>query len=143
MSEGALVGVVLVGHGESASALLSAARGVLGADALPAVRPVDAGSGRDEGFDARVRSEISKVDGGRGVLLIVDLFGSSPCQGCLDQGGPSCPVVLSGLNLAMLLKLAHLDRAELSPQDLGEACAHSGAKAVTLAPAASREESPS
>jgi mannose/fructose-specific phosphotransferase system component IIA len=37
---------------------------------------------------------------------------------------------LSGLNLAMLLKLAALDRRKLSPQALAHACADSGRRAV-------------
>ena len=75
---------------------------------------------------------IARADQGRGVLMIVDLFGASPCTCGLRERAEHELVVLSGLNLAMLLKLATLDRRSCSPNALAQACAASGARAVRL-----------
>jgi len=66
------------------------------------------------------------------VLVLVDLLGASPCQCAQREGAGHDVVVLSGLNLAMLLKLAVLDRHDKSPAELAEACAASGKNAVAV-----------
>jgi PTS system mannose-specific IIA component len=124
------VGVVIVGHGRSATALVDAAREVLGSDALADVIAIDAGPGRTEELDRRVCVAVETADGGRGVLLLADLLGSSPCQ-CVVAGARSHDVELvTGVNLATLLKLATLDRDKLSLAEVGHACAESTRKAV-------------
>jgi mannose/fructose-specific phosphotransferase system component IIA len=40
--------------------------------------------------------------------------------------------VVAGLNLAMLLKLATLDRAAMSPAELAAACSDSGRRAIAV-----------
>lgn len=127
------VGVVVVGHGSSATALLDAARGVVGDAAVADFVAVDAGLG--EGPAGLLSSElcqvIEDVDEGGGVVMLVDLLGASPCQ-CAQQQGEGHEVVLvSGLNLAMLLKMASLDRSAQTPAALAEACQDSGRRAVT------------
>lgn len=125
------VGVVLVGHGRSASALLEAARGVCGEAGLADVIAVDAGRGETEELRARLRAALTAVDRGAGVLLIADAYGASPCTcGIREAGTP--PVVLSGLSFNILLKLASLDRAALGPEELARACADSARRALAV-----------
>jgi PTS system mannose-specific IIA component len=127
------VGVVLVAHGNTASALLAAARNIAGPDALgDHVEAVDAGVGRSDELDAKVCDSIQRADSGRGVLLIVDLLGSSPCACGLSQGMGHRLAMVTGLNLAMLLKLSSLDRSVATAAELADACKASGQKAVTV-----------
>ncbi|MBL8974495.1 MAG: PTS mannose transporter subunit IID [Myxococcales bacterium] len=126
------VGVVVVGHGRTASTLLGAAEGIVGGDALAGVVAVDANVGEDADLRTRMCAAVVAADRGAGVLLIADMFGSSPCA-CgirIAEGHPLA--VLAGLNLAMLLKLATLDRRAMSPAELAEACAGSGRRAIAV-----------
>lgn len=126
------VGVVLVGHGSTATQLLEAAQGIVGAGALAGVTAVDAGVGQTPELARRLCDVITAADHGAGVLLVVDLLGSSPCTCGLRESIGHSVAVVSGLNLAMLLKLATLDRQSLSPSELASACAASAQRAVTV-----------
>lgn len=128
------VGVVIVGHGSTASQLLEAARGIVGSGSLDDVVAVDAGAGQTPELAQRLVEVIAGADRGAGVLLVVDLLGASPCSCGLRGGAGHALALLSGLNLAMLLKLANLDRRSLSPLELAAACAASAQRSVTIRP---------
>jgi len=137
------VGVVVVGHGHTATELLQAAEGIVGSPDLTGVVAVDAGAGQTPGLSAELCDVIERVDEGAGVLVLVDLWGASPCCCAQLQAGEHPTVIVAGLNLAMLLKIATLDRHELDPKALAEACADSGRRAVQVRPeptTKSREE---
>ncbi len=127
-----LVGVVLVGHGNSASHLLTAARAILPGGMLDDVVSVDAGIGQTAALEAELIDVIREVDAGLGVVLMVDLLGSSPCSCTLRSSIGHDFSVVSGLNLAMLLKLATLDRRDTTIHELAERMADSGRKAVVV-----------
>jgi mannose/fructose-specific phosphotransferase system component IIA len=124
-------GVVLIGHGNTASALLEAARAIVPTHGLADVVAVDAGVGQTPELRARVCAAISQVDEGRGVLLLADLMGSSPCMCGISESVGHGIAVVSGLNLAMLTKLAIADRRS-SPRELAEACADSAQRSVAV-----------
>lgn len=124
------VGVVVVGHGNTATSLLAAARGIVGDDALPGVQAIDAGQGQTPRLTAELCQVIEGADQGAGVLVLVDLWGASPCSCAQASAGVHRTATLSGLNLAMLLKLAGLDRTEVGLEALADACAQSGRRAV-------------
>lgn len=126
------VGVVLVGHGRSASELLFAAEGIVGADALTGVRAVDAGRGQTPNLGQELCDVIDEADEGAGVLVLVDLWGASPCSCVQREAQAHRGAILAGLNLAMLLKLAALDRRALDVKALAQACAESGRRAVAV-----------
>ena len=126
------VGVVVVGHGRSASALLGAAEGIVGATALQGVVAVDAGAGEDASLRTRMCDAVVAADRGEGVLLIADMFGASPCSCGIRMASGHPLSVVAGLNLAMLLKLATLDRAALTPAELATACSDSGRRAIAV-----------
>lgn len=126
------VGIVLIGHGDSASALLSAARAISPEGAFDGIVAVDAGAGRTPELDRLVCEAVDSVAEGRGVLLLVDLFGSSPCACGLAHRDDRAVAVVSGLNLAMLVKLASLERAALDLESLAEACADTAKRAVLI-----------
>lgn len=128
------VGVVVVGHGETASHLLRAAEGIAAPGSLEGVVALDAGVGDSEAFTASMCAALDTVDQGRGVLLLVDLLGASPCQCGHREGQTHHVVVLSGLNLAMLLKLSSLQRTSASAEELAQACAASGQRSVCVSP---------
>lgn len=124
-------GVVLIGHGHTPSALLEAARAIVPGDGLADVVAIDAGIGQTPELRAKVCAAIERVDEGRGILLLADLMGSSPCMCGINESAGHGIAVVSGLNLAMLTKLAMADRRS-TPRELAEACADSGRRSVVV-----------
>ncbi len=136
----AQVGVVLLGHGHTASALLAAATGIVGAEALAGVRAVDAGAGETPKLGPELCGVLDEADLGAGVLVLVDLWGASPCSCAQRESAGHRVVLLSGLTLAMLLKLAASDRRG-DPEALARACAESGRRSIEVhLPPLPREE---
>ncbi len=130
------VGVVVIGHGNSATAMLAAARLILGSagDVLADVVAIDAGRGKTPALKQKIVHEIEAVDQGAGVLLLVDLLGASPCNCGQDEAREHGrrAVVLAGLNLAMVLKLATVDRSGRTLSQVAEAVADTGRRAVAI-----------
>jgi mannose/fructose-specific phosphotransferase system component IIA len=81
----------------------------------------------------RITRACERVDGGAGVLLLVDLQGSSPYQACMAMmDGTRAVEVVCGVNLAMLLKLSTIDRRELRPHELAELLREVGRRSIRL-----------
>lgn len=127
-----MVGLVVVTHGGAADSLLEAVAGILGA--LPAAVAVSVSM--NETFDEtleRVGRACDQVDGGAGVVILVDLQGSSPYQACMAMLDGSRPAeVVCGVNLAMLLKLATIDRCAPRPSELAQQLREVGRRSIRL-----------
>jgi PTS system mannose-specific IIA component len=111
------IGIVAVSHCGLAEEMVRVAELIVGE--LEACRAVcfRADQGVEE-MTAELKEAIRKVDRGRGVLILTDLFGGTPANISLSFLGPKVEVVC-GMNLPMLIKLAGC-RTELP---LGEAAA--------------------
>jgi PTS system mannose-specific IIA component len=98
-------GVVVVTHGQLATELLNAAEMIVGD--LPRFQAVSIGWHDDVTVArAAIAAAIAKVDAGAGVLVLTDMFGGTPSNlglAFLDAGHVE---VVTGVNLAMLIKLA-------------------------------------
>ena len=98
-------GVVVVTHGQLATELLNAAEMIVGD--LPGFQAVSIGWHDDVTVaHAAIGAAIAKVDAGAGVLVLTDMFGGTPSNlglAFLEEGRVE---VVTGVNLAMLLKLA-------------------------------------
>jgi mannose PTS system EIIA component len=129
---GPMIGLVVVTHGCAADCLLQAVAGILGP--LPAALAVSVSM--DETFDEtleRVGRSCDQVDAGAGVVILVDLQGSSPYQACMAMlDGSRAAEVVCGVNLPMLLKLATIDRSEPRPPGLAELLRDVGKRSIRL-----------
>jgi PTS system mannose-specific IIA component len=127
-----MVGLVVVTHGGAADCLMDAVAGILGP--LPAAVPISISM--DETFDEtleRVGRACDRVDAGAGVVLLVDLQGSSPYQACMAMLDGSRPAeVVCGVNLPMLLKLATIDRCEPRPTELAQLLREVGRRSIRI-----------
>jgi mannose PTS system EIIA component len=99
------VGVVVVTHGQLATELLNAAEMIVGE--LPQFTAVSIGWHDDvEVAREAIDRAIKKVDRGRGVLLLTDMFGGTPSNLGLSFLEAGRVEVITGVNLPMLITLA-------------------------------------
>ncbi|HMC78646.1 MAG TPA: PTS sugar transporter subunit IIA [Vicinamibacterales bacterium] len=106
------VGVVVVTHGQLAAELLNAAEMIVGD--LPHFTAVSIGwhddvdLAREEIGRAiqRVREKVSSPETPGGVLVLTDMFGGTPANLGVTFLETNQVEVITGLNLAMLMKLA-------------------------------------
>jgi len=127
-----LVGVVIVTHGQAAQAMVAAAHEILGR--VPAVGSVCATVGEEmTPLVERISQACEEVDQGAGVLLLVDVHGSTPFHAAMTMLDGTRPAeVLCGVNLPMLIKLANIDRTQGPPIFLAEELRDSGRRSIRL-----------
>ncbi|KFN51406.1 PTS sugar transporter subunit IIA [Arenimonas composti] len=108
------VGILLLTHEGVGTALLAAARRLLSPLPLPTgVFEVAWEDGADEQLPA-ASAALRRVDGGDGVLVLVDLYGATPSRlaAALSRLGTPARRV-SGLSLPMLLRVQNYPDLEL------------------------------
>jgi PTS system mannose-specific IIA component len=104
------IGVVVVTHGVLATELLNAAETIVGD--LPQFTAVSIGWHDDVSVATTAMSRaIERVDRGRGVLLLTDMFGGTPSNLSMTFLEPDKVEVVTGVNLPMLIKLARIQSA--------------------------------
>ncbi len=97
-------GIVLVTHGEIGRALLDVAEFILG-QSLAAVTFVPFRQSSMETTGAsEILTAIRAADRGRGVLVLADVGGASPCNQVTRLLADSGAALVTGLNLAMLIR---------------------------------------
>lgn len=101
-----MTGVVIITHGDAATTMVAAAERVVG-DLHVSTVAVRIGEPRAE-TESHIEAAVDALHAEE-VLFLTDLEGSTPYNICCKKcGGRS--VVLSGMNLPMLFKLATADR---------------------------------
>jgi PTS system mannose-specific IIA component len=127
-----LVGLVVVTHGGSGACLLSAAAEIVGPLEATASVAVVVGEEFHE-VVRRVAHSCDGVDAGKGILILVDVHGSSEFQACLSMVDGSRPVeIVCGVNLPMLIKLATVDRRGMTPADIADLLKEVGKRSIRL-----------
>lgn len=127
-----MMAVVVVTHGKAADAMVVTARAILGN--IPALTAVSVRM--DETFDTlvdRISEACEGVDEGGGVLILVDIHGSSPFNAAMAMLDGTRPAeVLCGVNLPMLVKLATMNRRLTSPSVMAEDLRDAGRRSIRL-----------
>lgn len=100
-----MIGIVIVAHGGLASEYLSAVEHVVGKLEQVRAIPIAADCDRDR-KRAEIMAAADAVDGGEGVIVVVDMFGGSPSNLSLPACQSQNRKILYGANLPMLVKLA-------------------------------------
>ena len=106
-----MIGILLLSHGRLADELLTSARTISGPlDGFEAVS-LDWTDGYEE---ARVKIDhaLERVDTGDGVLVLIDMFGGTPCNVALTFSDPGRIEIVTGANLPMVVRLACQGRRE-------------------------------
>ena len=125
------VGLLLVTHAGIGAELIAAVEGICGQAeprlqlvSIPSdLRPQDLGHYAD-----RVRDAMHECDDGDGVLVLTDLYASTPDNLARHFSEDSNARVVSGINLPMLLRV--LNYAQLSLEELASTALTGGQEGV-------------
>jgi len=135
-----MLGIVIITHGNLAAELLSAVQHIVGIQSH--IKTVCIGPNDD--MDQRrneITAAIKSVDLGKGVVLVTDMFGGTPCNLALAHLKKDKVEVLAGANLPSLIKLiglrtdASLDKAVTEAIKSGRKYMRAGSSELVGAPA--------
>jgi len=99
-----MIGIVIVTHGRLAVELLAAVQHIVGPQTH--VKTVCIGPNDDmEERQKEISAAIKTVDLGKGVVVVTDMFGGTPCNLALTHLKKGKVEVLAGANLPSLIKL--------------------------------------
>lgn len=108
------VGLLIITHGQLGPALLKSATDILGCCPLDARTLEAPGNCNPDTILEQARAAIDTLDSGEGVLVLTDLFGSTPSNiACRLQQSHKANII-AGINLPMLVRVLnypslHLD----------------------------------
>ena len=119
-----MIGVVIVGHGRLAQEYKSAVEHVIGVQVSFIAISIGAECDR-EVKQQEICNAADEVDEGDGVIVVTDLFGSSPSNLSMKACNCANRRILYGANLPMLLKLVKcrsmpIERAIQASVDAGK-----------------------
>lgn len=126
-----MIGLILVTHGRLAEEFLVALEHVVGPQQMVATVCI----GPRDDMEVRrkdIASAIKKVDDGKGVIILSDLFGGTPSNlsiSLLDAGRVE---VIAGVNLPMLIRLDSA-RKVMNVKDAVAAARDAGRKYISVA----------
>ena len=102
-----MIGVIVVTHGQLANELVNAAQTIVGE--LPQLAAVSIGW-HDDPTIAReaISGAIVRLRSPEGILILTDMFGGTPSNLGLTFLESNRVEIITGVNLPMLIKLAHL-----------------------------------
>ena len=126
-----MIGLVLVTHGRLASEFVTAMEHVVG----PQERVESIAIGPDDDMEARradIAMAIGKVDDGKGVIVLTDLFGGTPSNLAISLLERGRVEVIAGINLPMLIRLASA-RKSMKVVDAVIAAREAGRKYIAVA----------
>ena len=98
-----MIGIILISHAHIASETKSAVEHILGKQGYFETVDIpnsDVLSGEQDRFNLLLES----VNNGHGVLVMVDLFGATPCNFVLEASEPNHIEVVVGFNLPAVIK---------------------------------------
>jgi len=125
-----MIGMVLVTHKNIGAELLKAVNAIVGPQEQ--VQAITIGIHDDmEVCRDRIFSAIKAVNTGEGVILLVDMFGGTPSNLAIAAMPLGHAVVLAGVNLPMLIKLASV-RATMSLLNAAREAEMAGRKYIQL-----------
>ena len=121
-----MIGLILICHGNLGAELLRTAEGIVGS--IEGVRTISNVGIAPETVTERLREAIDSFDDPSGILLMVDLFGSScwrvamTCTASTPKDSTVPIAVLSGMNLGTVLSFSQ-KRQTMQFRELAEAMA--------------------
>ncbi|MBV8199389.1 MAG: PTS fructose transporter subunit IIA [Acidobacteria bacterium] len=127
-----MIGTLILTHGGAAGELLAAAQKIAGP--LPEFEALGLDWNEPvEKLKTAVRAAVERLDHGQGVLILTDMFGSTPCNIASSFLAEGRVEILSGVNLPMVMRLACQPRQEGNLKELARWLQAKTQKSVCLA----------
>ena len=126
-----MIGMLLVTHGRLAHEFIDALQHVVGKQEHIATVCI----GPDDDMELRrneILKKIAKVDQGKGVILLTDMFGGTPSNLAISVIEKANVEVIAGINLPMLIKLAS-ERNSSCLTDAVNSAKEAGRKYINIA----------
>ncbi|MBC8268951.1 MAG: PTS sugar transporter subunit IIA [Rhodospirillaceae bacterium] len=126
-----MIGMVLVTHGRLADEFINALEHVVGAQEHVETVCI----GPDDDMEQRrkeILSSITKVDQGKGVILLTDMFGGTPSNLAISVIDKANVEVIAGINLPMLIKLVSVRKTE-TLMEVASSAQEAGRKYINIA----------
>ena len=126
-----MIGLVLVTHGRLAEEFVTAMVHVVG----PQEQVAAVSIGPEDDMESRrddIAAAIAAVDGGRGVIVLTDLFGGTPSNLAISLMRRGQVEVIAGMNLPMLIRLGSARKA-MKVTDAVAAAREAGRKYISVA----------
>ncbi|CAA2137235.1 PTS sugar transporter subunit IIA [Hyphomicrobium sp. ghe19] len=120
-----MIGLVIVTHGGLAQEFRNALEHVVGKQQSLETIAI----GPDDDMEARrmeILSAVQRVDNGKGVIVLTDMFGGTPSNLAISVMDETKAEVIAGISLPILVKLASirgdtpLDQAVIMARDAGK-----------------------
>ena len=126
-----MIGLILVTHGRLAQEFLVAMEHVVGKQQN--IETIAIGPNDDmEQRRADIAAAIAKVDSGKGVIVLTDLFGGTPSNLAISLLEAGRVEVIAGVNLPMLIRLEGARRS-MNVRDAVAAARDAGQKYISVA----------
>ncbi len=126
-----MIGVLITTHGNLGSELIKAAELIRGSLKGIIHVSIDQTKGVED-LKKEISTAIKKLDQGRGVLILTDLFGGTPSNISLSFLKEGKVEVITGVNLPMLLKLPDI-REGMLLKEFAQVIKEYGVKNISLA----------
>lgn len=126
-----MIGVLIVTHRELAEALISVCDLIMGAQEGMAAASLDPNQPPEESIH-RIKQGLAQVNNGDGVIILTDMLGGTPSNLSLSFLQEGKVEVVTGVNLPMLMRLAHL-REGHTLKEVALALRQSGQQGITVA----------
>ena len=102
-----MFGIVLVSHGSIGAEMLTVVDQIVGPQAQAKAISIAPDQDMDQCRE-QILASITEVNSGDGVVLLTDMFGGTPSNLAISVMPKTQAVVLAGVNLPTLIKLASL-----------------------------------
>lgn len=125
-------GVLVVAHGDLSSVLARLVEKILGVELR--IETVSVGWDDDvEEARRRVQEAVRRADGGRGVLILTDMFGGTPTNVALPFLKEHNVEIVTGVNLPMLVKVPNVQQEPGTLREAADRLRDLGQRAIQLA----------
>ena len=125
------MGGLVVTHGQLGQELVAAAETIVG-EALP-IAVVSIGWNDDVAeSQKKIEKAVGKVDKGKGVIILTDMFGGTPSNLALPLLKKGELEIVTGVNLPMIIKVAN-QSSEDSLSELATRVKQQGQKHISIA----------
>ena len=126
-----MVGLLIITHSHLAKELLEAAGFIIGS--VESAECISIETAKDsKKLRNIIKSKIKALDQGKGVLILVDMFGGTPSNLALSFLQKDSAEVVTGVNLPMVLAIAH-NRKGKSLAQVADIAKSAGQRSISLA----------